>query len=95
MKLLDIQSTLQNENINRILKTEAENIVDGRPLMRNEQINDSIFFQFEIQKYIEEFKQSPEKMKMIENKAKENGKTLEEMMRLDAIWMIKNKNQTR
>lgn len=95
MKLLDIQSTLRNEDISRILKTEAENIVDGRPLMRNEQINDSILFQFEIQKYIEEFKQSPEKMKMIENKAKENGKTLEEMMRLDAIWMIKNKNQTR
>jgi hypothetical protein len=47
----------------------------------------------EIEKIIDEIKKSPEWLKQIEKKAKENNKTLEEMMREDALWLLNQKQK--
>jgi hypothetical protein len=47
----------------------------------------------EISKIIDEIRSSPEWLKQIEKKAKENNKTLDEMIREDAVWLLNQRQK--
>ena len=95
MIVLRCQSTQQNLPLNDILKTEAQNILNNRPLMRDmtEVVSREAYLESLIRDMIEEIRNKPNLMEQIQQKAKENGITIEEQLRADACWIINDKIQ--
>lgn len=91
MKNLQCQTVIRNTTLEQVLKMEAQNILNDRPLMRDEP---NVFSR---QTYVESLvkamedeirNNNPELMESIREKAKINGLSEEEQLHGDAAWII-------
>ena len=93
MVAMRCQSTLQQLPLDDILKAEAQNILNGSPLMRNqtEIISREAYIQSLASDMAEDMRKKADLMGLIEEKANTNGRSVEEQLKLDARWIIDNK----
>ena len=89
------QSILQNLPLDDILKAEAQNVMYDRPLMRDttKDISRETYVESLTNDMVEQIRNKPVLMEQIQQKAMENGKTIEEQLRADARWIINDKIQ--
>ena len=86
---LRIQASRTGRLFDDILDEEAENVLLGRPLMRQEiQVDTASVIEFEVNKLMEQWRNNPESIKFLEGKAQERGVTFEEILEADARWVI-------
>ena len=86
---LRIQASRTGRHFDDILDEEAENVLLGRPLMRQEiQVDTASIIEFEVNKLMEQWRNNPESIKFLEGKAQENGKTFETVLEEDARWVV-------
>lgn len=91
MRNLQCQTVIRNTTLEQVLKMEAQNILNDRPLMRDEP---NVFSR---QTYVESLvkamedeirNNNPELMESIREKAKANGLSFEEQLHADAAWIV-------
>lgn len=89
------QSTIQNLPLDIILKTEAQNVLGNKPLMREmtQSFSQEVYIETLVRDMIEELKRKPEMIEQIREKAQKNGQTFEEQLEADARWIIHDKIQ--
>ena len=86
---LRILASRTGRHYDDILDEEAENVLLGRPLMRQEiQVDTASIIEFEVNKLMEQWRNNPESVKFLEGKAQENGKTFETVLEEDARWVV-------
>ena len=86
---LRIQASRTGRLFDDILDEEAENVLLGRPLMRQEiQVDTASIIEFEVGKLKNQWRNNAESVKYLEDKAQERGMTFEEMLDADARWVI-------
>ena len=86
---LRIQASRTGRHFDDILDEEAENVLLGRPLMREDiQVDTASIIEFEVNKLMEQWRNNPESIKFLEGKAQENGKTFETVLEEDARWVV-------
>lgn len=89
LKALEMKSAQNNQSVSQLIDIEAENLVKGLPLLKDEiQIDTASIVQFEIEKLIERWRNSADDIKYLEDKAKEKGKTFEQVLLEDAKWVV-------
>lgn len=87
------QTVIQNTTLEQVLLMEAHNVIEGKPLMRDmpdpEQKRNRVLSLVEdMQK---EISLKPDLMKQIEEKAKKNGRSVENQLEADARWVVNDK----
>lgn len=91
MKNLQCQTVIRNASLEEVLRMEAQNILNNRPLMRDEP---NVFSR---QTYIESLvkameediiKNNPELLESIRQKSDTTGLTFEEQLHADAAWIV-------
>ena len=86
LKIYAAQSTI---SIDDALQAEANRMVCGENLLREEVVLDTTtFIQMTKQEIINKWRNDPEQMQTIQQKADDRGVTLEEMIERDAQWVI-------
>jgi hypothetical protein len=90
MKNLQCQTVIRNASLEEVLKMEAQNILNNRPLMRDEQdvVSREVYVEGLVKTMIEEMRNKPNTMKTIKEKAEANGLSLEEQLEADARWIV-------
>ena len=74
------------------LREEAHRIARGESLLRDEIVIDTAaFIQMKKQEIIKNWRGNPDRMRQMQQKAKENNHTIEEMLEIDAQWVINRK----
>ena len=74
------------------LREEAHRIARGESLLRDEIVIDTAaFIQMKKQEIIKNWRGNPDQMRQMQQKAKENNHTIEEMLEIDAQWVINRK----
>lgn len=90
---LQCQTNLRNTSLDNILKMEAQNVLNGRPLMRDDQ--DVVSKENYVNSLVEEMKQNllgkPASVQTIKDKAATKGWTFEEQLEADARWVINDR----
>ena len=77
-----------------MLAEEVENLYLGKPLLREEvAIDTATIVKIEVEKLIKHWRNDPQMVQFLENKAKENGKPFEAVLEGDAIWVINQRLQ--
>lgn len=86
---LRIEASRSGRTLDEVLAAEVENMELGRPLLRQEVVIDTAaVVQMEVEKLIKHWHNDTQMMQFLENKAKENGKPLEEVVKGDAVWVV-------
>jgi len=86
---LRVAASQADRPFDEVLDEEAENVVLGRALLRDAvQVDTAAVVQMEVEKLINHWRNDPQMMQFLENKAKENGKPFEEVLKGDAIWVV-------
>lgn len=95
MDILRCQATQQHLPLNDILKMEAQNILNDRPLMRDNTavISREDYVECLVEEMIIEVRGKPDLMAQIKEKAEKNDRPLEEQVEADARWIINDKIQ--
>ncbi len=91
MKNLQCQTIIRNTNLEQVLKMEAQNVLNNRPLMRDEPnvVSRQTYVESLVKAMEEEIRnKNPELMESIREKAKANGLTVEEQLHADAAWIV-------
>ncbi|MBR4392149.1 MAG: hypothetical protein IKT08_08620 [Bacteroidales bacterium] len=89
---LHIQASRTGRLFDDILDEEAENVLSGRPLIRQEiQVDTASIIEFEVGKLMDQWRNNEESIKFLENKAQERGVTFEEILEADARWVVNEK----
>ena len=91
MKNLQCQTVIRNTTLEQVLKMEAQNILNDRPLMRDEPnvFSRQTYVESLVKAMEEEIRNNnPELMENIREKAKANGISVEEQLHADAAWII-------
>ncbi|MBQ3595708.1 MAG: hypothetical protein II981_09915 [Bacteroidales bacterium] len=79
-----------NISLEEVYMTEVDNIVNNDTLIRDSfLINEKTLFDFEVHELIKKWRNNPEMMKYLEDKAAKKNKPLEEVILGDAKWVIK------
>ena len=93
MIALRCQSIQQNLPLDEILKLEAQNVLNGRPLMRDNttSVSREDYIESLVREMVEEIRNKPDLMAQIQEKADNSGRTLEEQLEADARWIINNR----
>jgi len=93
MKNMKCQTIIQNATLEEVLKMEAQNILNGRPLMRDMTGVDmqSIYIESFVKETKEDILTKPNLMESIRQKAVEKGITFEEQLEADARWIVNDK----
>ena len=90
---LQCQTVIRNTTLDNILKMEAQNVLNGRPLMRDEQ--NVVSKENYVNSLVREMKQNlmnkPNSVQSIKDKAATKGKTFEEQLEADARWIVNDK----
>lgn len=74
------------------LREEAHRIARGESLLRDVIVIDTAaFIQMKKQEIIKNWRGNPDQMRQMQQKAKENNHTIEEMLEIDAQWVINRK----
>lgn len=91
LRIVALQS---NRPFDAVLDEEAENVILGKSLLRdNTRVDTAAIFQMEVEKLIKHWHNDPQMMQFLENKAKENGKPFEDVIKGDAIWVVNQRLQ--
>ena len=86
---LRITASQSNRPFDEVLDEEAENVVLGRALLRDAvQVDTAVMIQMEIEKLINRWRNDPQTIQFLENKAQEKGKTFETVLEEDARWVV-------
>jgi len=90
MMNLQCQTVIQNTTLEEVLKMEAQNIINGRPLMRDMSnvVSTATYVESLVKAMEEEIRMKPELMESIKEKAEKNKITLEQQVTEDARWII-------
>ena len=82
-------------SLNELLIAEAQNVLNGKPLIRNntESISRETYIESLVNDMVEEIRHKPNLLTQIEEKAQKNGKSIEKQLRDDARWIINDKIQ--
>ncbi len=90
VKVLNIQTAMQNKNIEEIFKIEALNIIENKTLLKDTTpLNEELLFEAEVKNLVTRWKANSEMMEFLTNKAKEKGMPLEQVIIDDARWILK------
>ena len=101
LQALKVEAAKEHALIDSVIRHEALNVIDGRPLMRDGIVMsdslldqyDSLLYQYEINAIVESIKLNPSLMEDIRQKAKKNNRPFEEQLLRDAEWIYDyNKN---
>lgn len=88
MKALKVQAGKDSALIDTVMKHEAINVIDEKPLILNTiAMSDSLLYQYEINAIIESMKLNSQLMEDIRQKAKHNHIPFEEQLVKDAEWV--------
>lgn len=86
---LRVAASQADRPLDEVLDEEAENVVLGRALLRDAvQVDTAAVVRMEVEKLINHWRNDPQMMQFLENKAKENGKPFEEVLEGDAKWVV-------
>lgn len=90
MKKLQCQMVFQNATLDEVLKMEAQNMLNGRPLIRDLEIEYSseVYKESLVKSMMEDMRHKPSLMEMVKEKAAANGMTIEEQLEADARWIV-------
>ena len=90
---LEAQGFLRTATLKMMLRAEADRIMVGKPLYRDQQaeIQFARFCQQEVEELIPKMRNNPKTMEIVEQQAIEKGKTLEKSLRDNAEWLIRRK----
>ena len=89
IKALKIQASSLSKPLEEVLEIEANNILNDNTLFKdNTVISDNVIFRARVDKVKEEMRGKPELLRSIKKKAKIKGVTIEEMLELDATWVV-------
>ena len=74
------------------LRKEAHRIAHGESPLRDEIVIDTVaYIQMKKQEIIKNWRSNPDQMRQMQEKANERNHTLEEMLEIDAQWIIDRK----
>lgn len=91
---LRVAASQADRPLDEVLDEEAENVVLGRALLRDAvQVDTAAVVRMEVEKLINHWRNDPQMMQFLENKAKENGKPFEEVLEGDAKWVANQRLQ--
>lgn len=91
---LRVAASQADRPLDEVLDEEAENVVLGRALLRDAvQVDTAAVVRMEVEKLINHWRNDPQMMQFLENKAKENGKSFEEVLEGDAKWVANQRLQ--
>lgn len=97
MNVMKIVAHRKSLAVDTIMRHEAINVIDNKPLMLNNTImSDSLYedlYRYEIDSIVESMKNKPKLMESIRNKALKNGNTVEDQLLKDAIWVYNHKKE--
>lgn len=84
------QTVIRNTTLEEVLKMEAQNVLNGLPLMRDEQnvFSRQTYVESLVKEMEESIRNNPQMMEMIREKAEANGVSVEEQLHADAAWII-------
>ena len=86
---LQVAATRAGRPFDDLLNEEVENVLLGRPLLKQEiQVDSVSIIQYEVEKLVNQWRNNPEQTLFLENKAKENGKEFETVLYEDAVWVV-------
>jgi hypothetical protein len=87
------QTVIQNATLKQVLLMEAQNIIEGKPLMRDMTNIEAKRDRVEqlVADMVEEVRGKPALMQQIEEKAAKNGISVEKQTLYDARWLINDK----
>jgi hypothetical protein len=90
---LEAQGFLRTATLKMMLRAEADRIMAGKPLYRDQQaeIQFARFCQQEVEELMPKMRNNPKTMEIVEQQAIEKGKTLEKSLRDNAEWLIRRK----
>ena len=90
MANLRCQTVIRNLSLDEVLKLEAQNVLNGRPLMRDEEdvFSREVYIDGLVKAMEEMIRNNPSLMESIQEKVKNNGMTLEEQIHADAAWIV-------
>ena len=95
MIALRCQSVQQQLPLDDIMKAEAQNLLNNRPLMRDntEIVSREDYLQSLVNDMVDEIRNKPDLMAQIQEKASNNGRSIDEQLEADARWIINDKIQ--
>lgn len=95
MLAMRYQSTIQNLPLDSILKVEAQNVLNNKPLMceMTDNISREVYIEILVHDMMEELQKKPVLIEKIREKAQENNKAFEVQLQDDARWIINDKIQ--
>lgn len=84
------QTVIHNKSLKQVLTMEAQNVLNGRPLMRDEQdvLSREIYVESLVKAMEEQIRNNPELLESIRKKAEANGNPLDEQIHADAAWIV-------
>lgn len=86
---LRVVASQTNRSYQEVLQQEVENMVSGRSLLRDETVVDTAsLIQLEVEKLMYQWRNNPESVQFLEEKAKQKGKSFETVLQEDAQWVI-------
>lgn len=90
---LQCQTIIHNATLDNILKMEAQNVLNGWPLMRDEQnvVSKENYVNSLVADMKLELQGKPVSVQAIKDKATATGKTFEEQLEADARWIINDR----
>lgn len=92
LKALEMKAYESHQPLDQLIDTEAENVVCGHPLLKDGIPVDTITVRrFEMNKIIDRWRNDPNSIEYLQQKAKERGKTFEQMLEADALWVVNQK----
>ena len=89
---LEMAASKTERSFAELLDIEAENVLFGRPLLKDEiQADTATIIQYEVEKLINLWQNDPKQTLFLERKAKDKGKDYETVLQEDARWVIQEK----
>jgi hypothetical protein len=86
---LRVVASQTDRSYQEVLQEEVDNLVAGRSLLRDAIVVDTAtIVQLEVEKLINQWRNNPESIRFLEEKAKQNGKTFETVLEEDARWVV-------
>ena len=90
---MQCQKLIHNTTLDNILSMEAQNVINGRPLMRDEQhvVSKVNYVNSLVADTKQELSTKASSVQAIKEKAAAKGRTFEEQLEFDARWVVNDK----
>lgn len=86
---LRLVASQNNRSYQEVLQQESENVALGRHLLRDEvTVDTASILQLEVEKLMNQWRNNPESVQFLEEKAKQKGKSFETVLQEDAQWVV-------